>query len=111
MSTNDGRYPVELYNGWTNRETWATYLWLTNEEYLYKQAIAIVRHPFSGNQIMEDQVSEVFELLFDFDNITRELYSMREDIGSLWRVDWRAIVLHLIEDAVQWGSADIEEYS
>ena len=26
----------EKYNGWTNWDTWATYLWLTNEEYSYK---------------------------------------------------------------------------
>ena len=30
--------------------------------------------------------------------MTREMYMMREDIGSLWRVDWRSVVDHLIDD-------------
>ena len=98
----------ETYNGWTNRETWAAYLWLTNEEALYQEAIAIARHPFSGNRDIEDKVESLFEDLFTYENLTVDTYRMREDIGSIWRVDWRSIAQHLIEDAVQWGFTEVE---
>ena len=47
--------------------------------------------------------------LFDFDNMTREMYRMREDIGSLWRVDWRSIVDHLIDDSATIASLRDED--
>ena len=106
----------ETYNGWTNRETWATYLWLTNEEWLYKEAIETVRAPFRGEgryalgpvgrdaiPLLEDDIANMFDALFDFDTMNRDLYRIREDIGSLWRVDWRSIVEHLVEDSVEWS--------
>ena len=105
----------ETYNGWTNRETWATYLWLTNEEGLYQEAIEIVRAPSKGEgryalgphdrkaiPLLEDDVANLFDVLFDYENLTPATYSIREDIGSLWRVDWRSIVEHLLEDTVEW---------
>ena len=34
---HDDRYP-EGYNGWRNRETWLTHLWLTNDPGTYEAA-------------------------------------------------------------------------
>lgn len=33
----------EKYNGWTNRETWETNLWMQNEEGFYRDSAEIVR--------------------------------------------------------------------
>ena len=88
----------ETYNGWTNRETWATYLWLTNDEGLYHHALQLVSMDIFRIEKDREMNMWVNMELFDFDNMTREMYMMREDIGSLWRVDWRSVVDHLIDD-------------
>jgi hypothetical protein len=106
----------ETYNGWTNRETWATYLWLTNDEGLYREAIETVRAPFRGEgryalgpfdheaiPLLEDDLANMFEALFAFESLTPSTYRIREDIGSLWRVDWGEIVKHLVDDPVAWS--------
>lgn len=37
MSFPDPRYP-EGYNGWTNKETWIVFLWLTQDSEIYSIA-------------------------------------------------------------------------
>jgi hypothetical protein len=84
----------EEYNGWSNRETWATSLHLNNDQGLYEtvrdwavsnweedesEAVTILA------ESIEDFVTELLET--DWDGVK----SMRYDIGSLWRVNWREI--------------------
>jgi hypothetical protein len=49
-----------------------------------------------------EQVREYVEDLFDYDAhdgvMPRELWTMREDIGSLWRVDWHEIGAAFLAD-------------
>jgi hypothetical protein len=80
------RVDLGRYNGWTNRETWATSLWLTNDETLYSLA--------SSCSDPEELKEFVESLLYPEERDPQEpewLNSMREDIGSLWRVDFREI--------------------
>ena len=42
MAMQDPRYP-DGYHGWTNRETWATYLWLSNDPAAYGRAVKLAR--------------------------------------------------------------------
>ena len=107
------------YNGWTNRETWAANLWLTNDEGLYREAIETVRAPFRGEgryalgpfdreaiPSLEDDLANLFHVRFDYETLTPATYSMREDIGSLGRIDWREIVTNLIDATNEWTAND-----
>ncbi len=90
---------TDEYNGWANRETWATVLWLNNDEGLYSMAREVVGCDCDGGENPrrihgEDALQSWVENdLFDPDTLAsnRELRNMRDEVGSLWRVDWRAV--------------------
>ncbi len=91
----------EKYNGWTNRETWATHLWLTNDEFTYSSARQVVgtefEFEFMRAEALEDFVGDILNgehIYSDQDQVN----AMASDIGSLWRVNWREIVEALRED-------------
>lgn len=98
------------YNGWTNRETWATALHINNDEGLYNQAremaseyakqrdeASIANESWLFAQYC-DQIENFIDDLFDenWDN----LKAMRNDIGSLYRVNWREIAESFVEEKV-----------
>lgn len=99
----------EQYNGWTNRETWATKLHLDNDQYLYELAYEYTRNeiagenptPYSLGQTLKNWIEED---LLTFENITQDnsdghyLWLMLTDIGSLYRVDWREIAQAYLDD-------------
>jgi len=88
----------ETYNGWTNRETWALHLWLTNEEPWYRM---IQRW---GNMYLPEDKDEIG--VYEADKIKGEVeewyndilerggegaINVAADIGSIWRVDWQEL--------------------
>lgn len=86
----------EEYNGWTNRETWATALHIDNDQGLQElvQGLATTAHDenddtesalYDLTQGIEEYVTEMLES--DWDGVKL----MRRDIGSLWRVNWREV--------------------
>ena len=99
------------YNGWTNRETWAVMLHINNDQGLQEKALAIAR------ECLEDDTTYEFELaiqdwvseLLDFDYwvdtfdapMPRGIVAMLQDVGSLWRVNWREAAESLLEDLRQ----------
>lgn len=87
------------YNGWSNRETWATNLWIENEYALAKDfEIFWSELHQEDDEMLEttpemvskfaDYIKTTIEELLSFENMNRATYSMLTDIGSLYRVDW-----------------------
>jgi hypothetical protein len=95
---------TEEYNGWCNRETWATVLHLSNDEGLYETCLVLVegKAKWSGGDAIEAWLmGQVDELLHGYeypigpDNWVAMLIS---DVGSFWRVDWQAVAESFIEE-------------
>ena len=104
----------DTYNGWTNRETWAVALWINNDQGMLESVHDAIREAHSmqagADELTAGKAGEIvrewLEDLFDLDNyaeggFSRELQSMREDIGSMWRIDWREIGAALLTDATE----------
>ena len=77
------------YNGWSNRETWATALHINNDKESYYHAQSLAEGYTDDKSGLADALEEyVTELLdADWDGVK----PMRYDIGSLWRVNWMEI--------------------
>lgn len=87
------------YNGWTNRETWCTNLWIDNEFGLYERVQEFAKESETVHQL-SDNIRELIEELFDMESLfaNRELLVMMSDIGSLYRVNWAEIARNIWEE-------------
>ena len=105
----------ETYNGWTNRETWAWNLLVSNDQYLQEHFVEVLvaerkarREKFfveteaTMKYVVGDWLQNAFdELIYDFqDNgevagCESELV-LRREIGSLWRIDWDELGGHYV---------------
>lgn len=109
---------METYNGWTNRETWATKLHLDNDQWLYETANDYARtawqeHAEDGEgqyATAADCLADTIENWLTEDLLTVEniagnqgLFSMLTDIGSLYRVNWQEIAEAYIEELAKEG--------
>ena len=99
----------EEYNGWSNRETWATALHINNDQGLYETAkdytiTAVEHHPSTEDGSGQNEA--IYCLADTLENFVTELLdadwdgvkSMRYDIGSLWRVNWQEIADSFISE-------------
>ena len=95
----------EEYNGWTNRETWAVNLHLSNKQDWYQGAIDKVAgqlrsEPDTSAVYMGDVLREYWDtdIFCDPDlELEWEVMVLR-DVGSEWRVNWTEIAGHWIAD-------------
>jgi len=111
---------VETYNGWTNRETWATALHIDNDQSLQNEASDIIADSFLGDIdteredgyldgviCAEDNLSEWVADLFSSgywdgaENMPFNVSLMRDEVGSLWRVNFREIVESWLSDEIE----------
>jgi hypothetical protein len=92
---------TETYNGWTNRETWNTSLWINNDEGLEAGARDIVRDAIAdssdrerGLRVAEDMLKDWYAETFDVDGAG--------PVADAWqyaldRTNWREIVEGIAE--------------
>lgn len=95
------------YNGWSNRETWATMLHIDNDQVLHETAMDYTQQELEqhGEQARYE-LAQTLQNWIEEDLLTREniagnegLWLMLTDIGSLYRVNWREIAESLINYA------------
>ena len=95
----------EEYNGWTNRDTWADNLPLSNKQDWYQGAIdkvaaqlhiaADTSPVYMGDVLREYWDTDIFcdpDLELEWEVI------VLRDVGSEWRVNWTEIAEHWIAD-------------
>lgn len=107
------RMETEDYNGWTNRETWATMLHIDNDQVLLETALDYAKQELEqyGEQARYE-LAQTLQNWIEEDLLTREniagnegLWLMLSDIGSLYRVNWREVADTLLTYAKEQVSA------
>lgn len=107
---------TEEYNGWANRETWATMLHIDNDQGLYEMARDYAVTALKEHKEEESEarycLADTLQNWIEEDLLTREniagnqgLWLMLTDIGSLYRVNWREIADSLISNVKEEVSA------
>ena len=86
----------ETYNGWTNRETWNTHLWMTNDPADYEMARTIVRERYESDMDYPE-VGAADALKDWWDELYEPQGMAASPLVDAWsyaidRTDWRAIV-------------------
>ena len=104
------------YNGWSNRESWATALHIDNDQALLEIALDYARQEIEGHDKGEEinsyhlgQTLEgwITEDLLTLENISgnRPLWLMLTDIGSLYRVNWRELADYYLDQVKEGVTA------
>jgi len=80
----------EEYNGWTNYETWALNLHLTNDRDTYDYWTAYMKNHEMHEVIdeLKESLEHDQELLYEGESISKEAKDMLHDIGSIWRINF-----------------------
>lgn len=99
----------DTYNGWPNRETWALISYVDNDEGWQHAAHGIVAaarrrdpdNPWAPTDAIKDYCTTIlnrdeYKAEYGLDQ-PPELTRYANDIGSLWRIDWRRIADALLE--------------
>lgn len=106
LAKRDAELRDDTYHGWTNRETWAWHLWITNEQATYEEARRVAGQAAAGTgdgaaagkHAVAAALSEWWTDTAARENgYSETLAAMRDDVGSLWRIDWLAIADALLE--------------
>jgi hypothetical protein len=99
----------EEYSGWKNRETWAVNLWSENDQVTYSQRNAYLLSVYREYthepmhkliNVLADAYQEFIEELLD-GAVDDNYKIMRNDIGSLYRVDYNELARYWVESVLE----------
>ena len=106
----------ETYNGWSNRETWAWNLLVSNDQYLQEHFVEVCvnarrAHVTTSNSVwpltehrVGDWLEDAFnEMIYEFQDNPINVHDgheselvFRREIGSFWRINWSEIGVHYL---------------
>jgi len=94
----------ETYNGWSNRETWAFKLHIDNNEGDYNHWQERTREAEDIAALadeMKEWAEEIWGLVIDGSDASKEARLLVDDVGSLWRVDFYEIARSLRDEQTE----------
>ena len=105
MSTVPGT--LDTFNGWSNRETWAVALHINNDQAWQNDVLtAIAEALASSTELFACEAGDIVRVNVEdmLDSLgghgAYEVFqSVRDDLGSLWRVDWHELGATFLRDA------------
>jgi hypothetical protein len=86
---------AEGYNGWTNKETWLVYLWLSNDQASDTQWRAVGREVSNVRtfaDVLQQEIEEGTETILSRSGLYTDLLNT-----ALGRVDWTEVATHFLE--------------
>lgn len=94
---------TEEYNGWTNRETWATMLHIDNDQGLLEPLLEVAKNTKTLYELEQEIKAFLEDDVLNFDNVStnRNAFLMLTDIGSLYRVNWTEIADSLMSRTLE----------
>jgi len=86
------------YNGWTNRETWAVSLYLDNDASMHNYFNGLIAEALTAEHLAEALQDWIVELLEESPIHNDQLRQIRNEIGSVWRVNFHEIAQAHFQD-------------
>jgi len=95
----------DSHNGWENRETWAFKLHIDNDGgyYNYWEERARELEQYDLEKELKEWIEEIANTLYNEsdEKITKGAKMMICDVGSIWRINYRAIAEALKEESTE----------
>ena len=113
----------EKHNGWTNRETWACSLWLSNEEGTYnelherlkdaREEYGIGYTNYEAGNVVREYWEEITDpdTFGDAEHFVKHILPMVTDVGSDYRIDWDEIGENWVSDLPPYEADDDDKDS
>lgn len=101
-------HPMDDYNGWANRETWALGLHLSNDWGLYHTCLDMVAHlprtregAHQGGDLFQEWFTERYDDMLEAATdagVPKWITMAVSDLNTLGRIDWVEIAESFMED-------------